>query len=93
MINEFFFSQLLIFIGHTSPEVMIFFTSITEREIAKIFQLQCIPAGRHMNNTLTTPPPPPPGLSPEVEEDIINALLHQKHMELDYNFKHSQESW
>lgn len=53
---------------------------------------ECIPAGRQAD-TLTTPPPPPPTMLPEQEEEALNALLHQKHIELDFYQKHSNEQW
>ncbi|XP_046445727.1 ral GTPase-activating protein subunit alpha-1-like isoform X1 [Daphnia pulex] len=53
---------------------------------------ECIPAGRQAD-TLTTPPPPPPTMLPEQEEEALNALLHQKHIELDFYQKHSNDQW
>lgn len=53
---------------------------------------ECIPASRQ-GFTLTIPPPPPPMLPAEQEEEVLNALLHQKHIELEYYYKHAYDSW
>jgi len=53
---------------------------------------ECIPVGRQ-GFTLTIPPPPPPMLPSEQEDDVLNALLHQKHIELEYYYKHAYDSW
>lgn len=53
---------------------------------------ECISAGRQAC-TLTTPPPPPQALPCELEEEALNALLHQKHIELDFFHKNSCETW
>jgi hypothetical protein len=42
---------------------------------------------------LTTPPPPPAALPSELEDEALNALLHQKHIELDFYQKHAYEPW
>ncbi len=53
---------------------------------------ECVALGRQASS-LTTPPPPPPTLPSELEDEALNALLHQKHIELDFHHKHAYESW
>ena len=53
---------------------------------------ECIPAGRQAD-TLTTPPPAPQALPHDLEEEALNALLHQKHIEQDFSYKHSCDNW